>query len=109
MATIEFDLTDEQKAKKKQLEAAHNRECYFIKAGGVEAWYKGPSEEDIDLFMADSSDSKTSGSAALDLARRNLAEGDAKAIFAKRPGAIVPHANAYAKACGIAADGYLGK
>ncbi|XXX79171.1 hypothetical protein WMF30_10395 [Sorangium sp. So ce134] len=109
MATIDFDLTEEQKTRRKQLESEHKREVYFIKAGGVEAWYKGPSEEDIDAFMADSSDQRTSGSAALDLARKNLIDGEAKQVFAKRPGAIVPHANAYAKACGIAADGYLGK
>jgi hypothetical protein len=109
MADTEFKLTDDEKKKQKELEGKHGVACYLIRGAGVDAWYKEPSIADIELFMSDNGDPKARGRALIDLARRNLAEGDADSVFGKRAGAMVAHSGAYAQAAGVSADAHLGK
>lgn len=117
MATEEFRMTAEELQKKTELEKREGRTCYLIKTCGLAVWFGEPSIDDIDIFMSDVADSKTKGSGILDLARRNVVEPqvdrakdpNAHEPFKSRPAAIVPMANAYAKACGVTADALLGK
>lgn len=107
--TTDFDYTDDERRKKTQLEAQHGVECHLIRAGGVEAWFKGPQEHEIDLFMAEQMDEKTKGSALLDLARRNKIEQTPADCLQRKPGIIVPMSQAYARAVGLTIDAFLGK
>lgn len=106
---IEINLTDEEKKKKAELEAKHGVACYLIRGGGVDSWAKEPTIADVDLWMTENSDPRIRGKALLDLLRRNIADGTPEQVFAKRPGAIVAHAGAYADAVGLTADAILGK
>jgi hypothetical protein len=106
----EFALTDEDRAEKKALEAKHGG-VHLITCEGLRAWFKEPSIDEVDLFITDMLDTRTRGSATLDLMRRNIVSPttDAKAFFAKRPGLSWPFAQAYTKATGVLADALLGK
>ena len=105
----DFELSAEEKQKKVQLEAKEGVECFLVKAGGASAWFKGPQEAEIDLFMAEQLDDKTKGSAMLDLARRNKLEQSPEDCFKRKPGLIVPMSQSYARAVGLTIDALLGK
>lgn len=105
----EFELSDDERAKKRELEAKVERTCHLIKAGGLSVWTKEPTLADVDCFMSEQMDDQTKGTALLALLKRNLAEGEASVVFAKRPGAILPVAQAYSRAVGLTEDAYLGK
>jgi hypothetical protein len=109
MASVNFSLTDDEKKKKAELEAKHGVACYLIRGGGVDSWAKEPTIADIDNWMTENSDPRIRGKALLDLFGRNIADGTRESVFAKRPGAVVAHAGAYAEAVGITADAVMGK
>lgn len=109
MASTDFQLTDDEKKKRTELEAKHGVSCYLIRGAGVDSWAKEPTFADINNWMTENSDPRIRGKAMLDLFRRNVIDGEPETVFAKRPGAIVSHAGAYAEAVGITADAILGK
>lgn len=109
----EFQLTDEQRALKSELEAKHQRKVYPLQAEDKVVYVGEPSPGEMECYMDEQLDDELRGKAAVNLFNSCWVhpekQPERSAMFAPRPGLKIALALAFLKVAGIRAEVLQGK